>query len=138
MLEPNLIIPADDQKLLQCLLDHHGKLTPSPDSQHALSNLNNRICEILDNIIVNPSIFESGVRCHYCCSIIFLLRLRKSCYILRIRTLNSWVIGESRNISLLATENISLSYTFSVLNFLLSPRICCFQTAIYKRAQNLL
>ncbi|CAH8549539.1 unnamed protein product [Schistosoma intercalatum] len=60
MLEPNLIIPADDQKLLQCLLDHHGKLTPSPDSQHALSNLNNRICEILDNIIVNPSIFESG------------------------------------------------------------------------------
>ncbi|CAH8510269.1 unnamed protein product [Schistosoma turkestanicum] len=60
VLEPNLIIPSDDQKLLQCLLDHHAKLTPSSDSQYTLSNLNNRICEILDNIIVNPSIFGSG------------------------------------------------------------------------------
>ncbi|KAH8869928.1 Interleukin enhancer-binding factor 2 [Schistosoma japonicum] len=61
LLEPNFVIPSNDQKLLQCLLDHHAKLIPSSDSQYALSNLSNRICEILDNIIVNPSIFESGL-----------------------------------------------------------------------------
>ncbi|CAH8567813.1 unnamed protein product [Heterobilharzia americana] len=60
LLEPNLVVPTDDQNLLQCLLDHHAKLIPSSDSQHALTNLCNRICEILDKIIINPSIFESG------------------------------------------------------------------------------
>nr|CAH8875122.1 unnamed protein product [Trichobilharzia regenti] len=60
LLQPDLAIPADDQNLLQCLLNQHAQLTPSSDSQHALTNLNNGICEILDNIIMNPSIFESA------------------------------------------------------------------------------
>ncbi|CAH8856602.1 unnamed protein product [Trichobilharzia szidati] len=60
VLQPDLVVPTDDQTLLQCLLNHNAQLTPSSDSQHALTNLNNGICDILDNIIINPSMFESA------------------------------------------------------------------------------
>ncbi|TPP67092.1 Interleukin enhancer-binding factor 2 [Fasciola gigantica] len=58
--EPKLSTSEDDQQLTELLLEYHNTLTPSSSDLQSLTHLVNRVCAVIESLIVNPAEFTSG------------------------------------------------------------------------------
>lgn len=60
LFDPAFAAPVDDHLFTELLVQHYNKLIPPTNDQQTLSNLVNRVTEILETLVVNPTDFTAG------------------------------------------------------------------------------